>query len=310
MIVGIFSGQGAQYEDMGRSLAQSAPAAAELYELCSTALGFDLLSLTADQLKETRYSQPATTVLSLAAYRAFVQAAGTTLEPQALAGFSLGEYAMLGAAGILDLKQLMDLLEHRSIYMQAACQEQPGAMYAVLGLDDETVAAVCAAQQPQGAVLPANYNCPGQLVISGSAEPAAKAAAALKEQGARRVIQLKVAGAFHTPLMAAAGASLRTYAAGLTFRPEAAAGRLLFSNIDGQPLRTDNLPAYLEAHMVSPVRWTDEVRSLIAAGATTFIEFGPGKTLCGLVRKIDRSCTVLNIEDADSLEATLKALDA
>lgn len=301
----VFSGQGAQYEGMGRQLAAADPAAAQVYEACSEHLGFDVLALTADQLKQTRYAQPATVVLSLAAFEA-VRAACPGWRPDMMAGFSLGEYAMLGASGVLPIESLMQLLNRRSDYMQDACDRAPGAMYAVLGLDDAAVAACCAQAAPDGSVLPANYNSPGQLVISGAADAAAAAAEACRTAGARRVVQLAVAGAFHTPMMQPAADRLAAFAETLAFRqPDSA----LYSNVTGGLWPADAaLPAYLAAHMVSPVRWTAEVGAMAGDGAAEFIEFGPGKTLCGLIRKIDRSLGASNVEDPETRSEAVRRL--
>lgn len=301
----IFSGQGAQYEGMGRKLAAADRNAARIYEACSDYLGFDVLALTADQLKQTRYAQPATVVLSLAAFEV-VRAARPDWQPDMMAGFSLGEYAMLGASGVLRLESLMHLLNRRSDYMQDACDSAPGAMYAILGLNDETVAACCAEAAPDGSVIPANYNSPGQLVISGAAPAAAAVAEACRAAGARRVVQLAVAGAFHTPMMQPAADRLAAFAAALPFGQPVCA---LYSNVTGGLWPADaGLPAYLADHMVSPVRWTAEVGAMARSGASDFIEFGPGKTLCGLIRKIDRSLNVSNAEDPETCAEAVRHL--
>lgn len=303
MEVYVFSGQGAQYEGMGKALAAENAAARAVYEECSEHLGYDLLSLTADQLSQTRYSQPATVVLSLAACRAYEAALGGTAQPFAMAGFSLGEYSALGASGALDLKTLMTLLERRSELMQAACEQNPGSMYAVLGLSDEEVEAVCAESDLKDKVFAANYNCPGQLVISGDAAASAVAAERLLAKGAKRAVKLGVAGAFHTSLMAPAAEGLKDFATGLTF---AAPRCPIYSNVTADRLSdSTDIPAYLAEHMVSPVRWTKEVQKLRADGATRFIEFGPGKTLFGLIRKIDRGAEVARVEDPATLADAL-----
>jgi [acyl-carrier-protein] S-malonyltransferase len=238
----------------------------------------------------------------LAAFSAWQATGATAFDDQiVLAGFSLGEYAALGAARVLDLESLMNLLQKRSEYMQAACEQTDGAMYAILGLQDEQVEAVCAQSEFKNKVFPANYNCPGQLVISGHAEPTASAAEACKEAGAKRAVQLQVAGAFHTPLMNAAAEQLAAYASALPFQTAALP---VYSNFTAAPVPADVDPAaYLATHMISPVRWTSEVQQIIADGHTSFIEFGPGKVLSGLIRKIDRSVKVGRVEDMATLAA-------
>ncbi len=307
MTVCVFSGQGAQYEGMGKDLAGSNKAAAKVYEECGEYLGYDLLALNAEQLAQTKYSQPATVVLSLAAFVAWQdELAGDLPQGLTLAGFSLGEYSALGASGVLTRRELMSLLERRSELMQAACELNAGAMYAILGLEDEVVEEICARPEYKETVFPANYNCPGQLVISGYAEETAEVAKLCQAAGARRAAQLSVAGAFHTPLMNSAAVGLKSFASTMTFDRSDLA---MFSNVTGEllPAETD-FPSYLADHMVSPVRWTKEVLNLIANGKTNFIEFGPGKTLTGLIRKIDRQVNTSRVEDSSTLNETLNNL--
>ncbi|MGI6545807.1 MAG: ACP S-malonyltransferase [Fastidiosipilaceae bacterium] len=304
MTVCVFSGQGAQYEGMGKDLANSNKAAARVYEECGEYLGYDLLALNAEQLTQTKYSQPATVVLSLAAFAAWQnELDGALPQGLTLAGFSLGEYSALGASGALTGRELMSLLERRSELMQAACELNAGAMYAILGLDDEVVEEICARPEYKETVFPANYNCPGQLVISGYARETAEVAERCKSAGARRAAQLSVAGAFHTPLMDSAAVGLKSFASAMTFgKPEFP----MYSNVTGELLTTEiDFPSYLADHMVSPVRWTKEVLNLIANGKTDFIEFGPGKTLTGLIRKIDRQVNTSRVENSSTLNETL-----
>ncbi|HHX36439.1 MAG TPA: ACP S-malonyltransferase [Clostridiaceae bacterium] len=303
MTVCVFSGQGAQFEGMGQDLAANNATAKLVYEECSEYLGFDVLGLEARHLAETRYSQPAIVVLSLAAYRAFAEHIPPGAPPNFMAGFSLGEYSMLGAAEILSLKDLMDLLLKRSEFMQQACDARPGGMCAVIGLDDAVVNQLCEEYDGPGIVMGANYNAPGQIVISGDTIAVDAVAAACREAGARRAVKLAVAGAFHTPLMKDAANAIREYAAALTFNPPQCP---IYSNIDGKPISRDiPFADYLARHMISPVQWTQEVRQIVVDGGQQFIEFGPGKTLVGLIRRIDKTQSIARVEDSKTLHQTL-----
>ncbi|MDD2533890.1 MAG: ACP S-malonyltransferase [Eubacteriales bacterium] len=306
MIACVFAGQGSQYVGMGTQLAAENDAARAVYAQAAEIVGVDLLTLDEAMLSQTRYAQLAIVTLSLAAHAA-LQATGGLEGPVAYAGFSLGEYTALAAAGILTLKDVLHLVMERSQLMQMASEQNPGAMYAVLGLADAAIETVLDADSYKNKVFPVNYNCPGQLVIAGSVDAAAAAAESLKAAGAKRALKLNVSGAFHTRFMAPAAPGLSAYAATLTFNSPT--GKL-FSNRSGTEVAAAvNWPEYLADHLCNAVRWTDEVRAIEQAGATTFIEIGPGKVLSGLIKKISPTAVITNVEDATSLAATQSLLN-
>lgn len=221
--------------------------------------------------------------------------------PQAagMAGFSLGEYSALGAAGILNIHSLLSLVRERARLMQEAAEAIPGSMAAVIGLDDRQIMTVLDQERFRDKVFAVNFNAPGQVVLSGYAAALPDCLDACSQAGARRVVALDVNGAFHTPLMAQAAEQLRTYAAGLHF---AQTDMRLYSNMDGQPVPEQvNWPEYLARHLCSPVRWVDEVKALTTGGATAFCELGPGKVLAGLIRKICPGLPVTSIDQPASL---------
>jgi len=276
----LFPGQGAQTLQMSAEITAAYPASYSLYKEANKITGVDLLNLTEEQLAQTRFSQLAIIVHSVASLEKERAEAEQAAAP-GLAGFSLGEYTALYAAGIIGYPDLLMLVNERARLMQAASDKNPGAMYAIMGLSDEHVEA-CLSKIKD--VYPVNYNCPGQLVIAGTIAAAENAASQLLALGARRAIKLAVNGAFHSPFMAEAAAGLKEYARTLTFSPFAAA---LYSNASASPVPSDtDIPSYLETHMVSPVRFTDEIRRMRLDGYDEFIELGPGKVLTGLVKKI------------------------
>lgn len=305
MIACVFAGQGAQFVGMGQKLCQESGVAQQVYAEAADLFSLDLLNLDEAMLAQTRYAQLAIVTLSLASWqalRAEVRLAG----PLAFGGFSLGEYSALGAAGVLPTADVLRLVDQRSRLMQAAAEANPGAMYAILGLDEAKIQATLAAPQLADQVYAVNFNCPGQVVIAGTEQAAAQAAEALKAAGAKRAVQIKANGAFHTRFMQPAADGLQAFASQLTFgQPDGA----LYSNRTGALLATDtDWPAYLAAHMCSPVQWTSEIQAMAAAGADLFIELGPGKTLSGLIKKIISGATLGNVEDPASLQATATLL--
>jgi [acyl-carrier-protein] S-malonyltransferase len=302
---------------MGRDLCGASDAARRVYDECSEVLGWKVLGLgtddaaeEAERLSRTLYAQPAIVVLSLAAFAALEERMGT-LEG-AFAGFSLGEYAALAASGVLSQVDAVRLVAERSRLMQEEAERSPGAMYAVLGLEDDAVERICTevtTASPDRFVLPVNYNCPGQLVVAGHEEAAAEAAERLKAAGAARVIRLAVNGAFHTPMMEPAAQALSRFARTLAFRAPRP-GCVLYSNTTGEAVAAGtDMPAYLARHMTSPVRWRSELTAMAAAGCTSFVESGPGKVLCGLVRKTLPGARTWNVEDARSLDSALVGLN-
>ena len=275
---------------MARGLFEQNPAARHLLEQANELLGFRLTDTmfggSDEDLRRTDITQPAIFVHSVAQF-----VARPDLMPAMTAGHSLGEFSALVAAGVLRFEDALPLVARRAAAMQAACQEQPGAMAAILGLDDATVERVCADISAAGdVVVAANYNCPGQLVISGSAPGVARACEALKAAGAKRALPLPVGGAFHSPLMQSAQAALAEAIEKTSFQ---AARCPVYQNVDAQPHTAPaEIKANLLAQLTAPVRWTQTVQNMAQAGATTFAECGPGKVLQGLVKKIVPTATV------------------
>jgi [acyl-carrier-protein] S-malonyltransferase len=305
MIACVFSGQGSQYAGMGRDLCAGSPAALQIYEEAADWLGYDVLSLDEEQLSMPRYTQLSVVVLSLAAWKALNMIRPLS-PPQSFAGFSAGEYSAMCAAGILAFPDLLRLVNERARLMQEAAETHPGAMFAILGLDDGRLLEVIARPAYSGKVFAANFNCPGQVVISGLSEAAEACAEDMKAAGARRVAKLRVGGAFHTPLMAEASQKFQAFASQMTFRLPSG---LFYSNADGGLLGADaDWPAYLARHMSSPVLWTQEVCRLQRDGASAWLEFGPGKVLCGLIRKIVPGAAPLPVEDSATLAEAARTL--
>ena len=278
----VFPGQGSQFPGMCKDLYD---AHAEAREMCQTAdrlLGFSLTDVmfegTADDLKQTKVTQPAVFLHSVVAQRLM-----TIEKPDMVAGHSLGEFSALVACGALRFEDALLLVSARAQAMQAACEANPGTMAAVLGLPDEQVDEICKKQS--GVVVAANFNCPGQIVISGEIEAVDAACVALKEAGARRALRLNVGGAFHSPLMAPAAEDLKEAILKTEFhKPFCPIYQNVTAKAETEPgIIRENLLKQLTA----PVRWTQSVQNMIADGATEFYEFGPGDVLKGLIRKIN-----------------------
>lgn len=299
----LFPGQGAQHPGMGKEVYDGSAAAREVFACASEVAGLDVAKLcfegTMDELSRTVNSQIAIFTHSMAVYAALKEA-GVSFE--ACAGFSLGEYTALAAAGVVSLADGVKIVRKRGQVMQQAADAMDSGMAAVLGLDDAVVEEACA-KVTSGLVRPVNYNCPGQLVIAGERAALNDAIELCKAAGARRALPLAVSGAFHTPLLADAAAELRAFLADFTF---AEPTMPLYSNLDGQPLKTDDMPAHLERHMMSPVRWKALMANGMAAGLTTGCEIGPGKTLTGFAKKIDKALTVLPVETMENVESAAK----
>ncbi len=283
----VFPGQGSQFPGMGKAIFEQSEAAKKLVERANTQLGFDLAAVmflgTEEELRRTDVTQPAIFLHSMLAY--------TTLDnpqPAMVAGHSLGEFSALVAAGVLSFQDGLQLVAARANAMQKACELEPGTMAAVLGLDDQKVEAVCSGITK--IAVPANYNCPGQLVISGSVTGIEKACVALKEAGAKRALVLPVGGAFHSPLMKAAEEELQGAIQSITFNAPSCP---VYQNVVAMPV-TD--PAIIKQNLINqltgPVKWTQSVQAMIADGATEFTEVGPGKVLQGLIQKIQKEVLV------------------
>ena len=286
----LFPGQGSQFPGMARELFDQNMEARALLTQANDILGFSLTDImfsgSDEDLRRTNVTQPAIFVHSVAQF-----VARPELQPGMTAGHSLGEFSALVAAGVLRFEDALPLVARRAQAMQAACEEQPGTMAAILGLDDNTVEHIC--QQITNAgnvVVAANYNCPGQLVISGSAEGVAQACEALKAAGAKRALLLPVGGAFHSPLMQSAAAALAEAIEKTVFSE---ARCPVYQNVDALPHTAPaEIKANLLAQLTAPVRWTQLVQRMAADGATEFVECGPGKVLQGLVKKIVPTATV------------------
>lgn len=281
----VFPGQGAQFEGMGKDIYEEFEAARLIFNQADEILGYKLSEImfrgTAEELKQTKVTQPALFVHAIATL-----SAKANTEPNAVAGHSLGEFSALVANGTLSFEDGLRLVYARAMAMQAACDAIPGTMAAVLGLEDHIVEQIC--EGVTGIVAPANYNCPGQLVISGSIEGVNEAMAKLQEAGARRVLQLEVGGAFHSPLMEPARMSLANAIMSTTFHQPKCP---VYQNVTGlSESDPDKIKSNLIAQLTGSVRWTQSIEKMIEDGMDTFIEIGgSGKVLSGLIKKIDRS---------------------
>jgi [acyl-carrier-protein] S-malonyltransferase len=281
----IFPGQGAQYTGMGLDLYENSARAKELFDQANKTLGFDITKImfegTADELKQTKVTQPA--VFLYSAITAEVMGRG--FAPDMVAGHSLGEISALVANKTLAFTDGLQLVYKRALAMQKACEATPSTMAAVLGLEDKLVEDICASLS--GIVVAANYNCPGQLVISGGIEAVNNACEALKEAGARRALLLPVGGAFHSPLMEPAREELAAAIEATTF---ATPGCPIYQNVSTTAITNAvEIQKNLIAQLTAPVKWTQSIQNMIADGGSHFIEIGPGNVLQGLMRKIDRS---------------------
>lgn len=288
----VFPGQGAQFVGMGKDLYDNNEEARAMFEKANEILGFRITDLmfegTPEDLRQTKVTQPAIFLHSVI----LAKALGDEFKPDMVAGHSLGEFSALVAAGALNFEDGLRLVSARAQAMQKACEINPSTMAAIIALPDEKVEEVCAGIE--GVVVCANYNCPGQLVISGEVAAIDAACEALKAAGAKRALKLKVGGAFHSPCMEPARAELAAAIEATEFHTPVCP---VFQNVDALP-HTDpaEIKANLVAQLTAPVRWTQSVRNMIADGATEFVELGPGKVLQGLVAKIDPSASVSGMQ--------------
>jgi [acyl-carrier-protein] S-malonyltransferase len=303
----VFPGQGAQYAGMGREVSEKFPVARRVFEESDAALDFPLSRLCfegpEEELKLTENTQPAILTTSICLSR-ILEDKG--IRPDFVAGHSLGEYSALVAAGSLKLTDAVSLVRRRGRYMQEAVPVGEGAMAALLGLDLRAVHAVCERAAQGQVVSPANLNSPGQIVIAGNREAVERAVPLAKEAGAKRAILLQVSAPFHCALLKPAEDRLAVDLEKISFSD---LGCALVTNVDAQPIRTgDEARSALKRQVSRPVRWEESVRRLLDEGVKTFVEVGPGKVLLGLIRSIDKSVTMLNVEDEKSVENTLSAL--
>lgn len=281
----VFPGQGAQFSGMGKDLSEGSELAKELFEKANEILGFRITDImfegTADQLKETKVTQPAIFLHSVV----LAKVLGESFQPEMVAGHSLGEFSALVAAGYLTFEDGLKLVSQRALAMQKACEANPSTMAAILGLEDEEVEQICA--RIDGIVVAANYNCPGQLVISGTNEAIAEACKKLTESGARRALQLPVGGAFHSPLMEPARAELETAINNTSFNEGICP---VYQNVTASSIiNPEEIKGNLVKQLTASVRWTQTMQAMIADGATSVTEVGPGKVLQGLFKKVDRA---------------------
>ena len=281
----VFPGQGAQFVGMGKDLYDNNPLAKELFEKANDILGFRITDImfsgTDEELKQTKVTQPAVFLHSVISALCM----GEDVAPDMVAGHSLGEFSALVAAGALNFEDGLKLVYARAMAMQKACEAAPSTMAAIVGLDDATIENVCTEINTENnVVVPANYNCPGQLVISGNVEAVKAACEKLKAAGAKRALLLPVGGAFHSPLMQPAKDELQAAIEATTFNTPKCA---VYQNVDAQAhTDAEEIKANLIAQLTASVRWTQEVQNMIAAGATDFTECGPGTVLQGMIGKI------------------------
>ncbi len=292
----VFPGQGAQFVGMGKDLYENNPKGKELFDKADEILGFKITDImfsgTDEQLKETKVTQPAVFLHSVIS----ALCAGEAFQPDMVAGHSLGELSALVAAGALSFEDGLKLVAARANAMQKACEAHPGTMAAIIGLPDEKIEEVCREVSTEGdEVVPANYNCPGQLVISGNTDAINRACEALKAAGAKRALPLRVGGAFHSPLMQPAKEELEKAIELTEFHTPQCP---VYQNVDAQP-HTDpsEIKANLIAQLTSSVRWTKSVQNMIAAGADEFVECGPGKALRGMIARIDKTVKACGLDE-------------
>ena len=292
----VFPGQGSQFVGMGKDLYDNNTTAKELFDKADEILGFKITDImfsgTDEQLKETKVTQPAVFLHSVISALCL----GDEFNPSMVAGHSLGEFSALVASGALSFEDGLKLVAARANAMQKACEANPGTMAAIIGLPDEKVEEVCNEVSSEGnIVVAANYNCPGQLVISGNSDAINKACEALKAAGAKRALPLKVGGAFHSPLMQPAKDELQAAIEKTTFNAPKCP---VYQNVDAKAhIDAAEIKANLIAQLTSSVRWTASVQNMIAAGADEFVECGPGKALRGMIGRIDKTVNAHGIDE-------------
>lgn len=303
----LFSGQGSQYIGMGKELYEAFPICRQTFEEASESLQHDLAKLIFEGVKEeldrTENTQPSIVTMSIAAYRAISQAGIT---PDVVAGLSLGEYSALTAAGVFSLSQVIPLVRKRGRFMQESVPIGVGKMNAVLGLSEEKVREACEEAKQYGIVEPANYNCPGQIVIGGEVTAVDEAAKLAKAKGAMKCMDLAVSAPFHTSLLKPAADQLKAV---LDEMELGEFDKKLISNVHADyVMDKKEVKDLLYRQVMSSVLWEQSIRKMLEAGVQNFVEIGPGKTLSGFVKKIDRGAAIYNVENIATLDATINAL--
>ena len=302
----LFSGQGAQYVGMGKDLYENFTEAKEIFEKANDVLNTDIKKICFEGpeeiLKKTENTQPAVLLLSYICYMVLKE---SCFEFDAFAGFSLGEYSALTAGGVIKIEDALKLVRDRGLIMEKAVPAGKGSMAAVLGLEDNVVEDICK-KVTQGIVVPANYNSPGQLVISGEKEAVEKACDLADEAGAKRTVILNVSGPFHSPMLKEAAVELGIVLDKINFNP--LGKNKVLSNVTAGYHKDSEIKKLLMQQMYSPVRWRSTIENLIKEGYETFVEVGPGKVLSGFMRSINREKKALNVSDLDSYKKTAEEL--
>ncbi len=306
----MFSGQGAQYAGMGKDLYENFAVAKDIFDRAGEVLGYSIKDICfndEEKLGETEYAQPAILTMSVAAMKVLEEQG---IHADMTAGLSLGEYSAYVASGAMKFEEAVALVQKRGKFMAEAVPSGVGAMYAIIGLDTELVKEACeeAVSEGLGLAIPANYNAPGQVVIAGKTESVKRAAELAKEKGAKMAVQLKVSGPFHTELLLPAAEKLNTELKKMTISPM---NIPVFTNVDAQIVKSEeDIVPILTRQICLPVRWEDIVNNAVENGAEAFVELGPGKTLCGFVKRIVKGVVNVNVEDSASLEKAVAKLKA
>ncbi|MGE5628424.1 MAG: ACP S-malonyltransferase [Solirubrobacterales bacterium] len=304
----VFSGQGAQYAGMGKELYENIPASKEVYDKADEALGFKISSICfegpEEELNITENTQPAILTTSIAAMKALEEKG---IKPDVTAGLSLGEYSALVCSGVFDFTDAVQLVKKRGRFMQEAVPPGIGGMAAIIGLKPELLEDVVKNSSEFGIVEGANYNCPGQTVIAGEIEAVKAACEKAKEAGALKAILLNVSGPFHTSMLEPAAIKLEQELNKININP---INIPVITNVTGEFVKdSDDIKGILKKQVMSPVQWETTINKMLEFGVDTFVEIGPGKTLCGFVKKVNRKVTVLNVEDIESLNKTIEKIN-
>lgn len=304
----LFPGQGSQYVGMGRDLCEKYDEVNEIYEKAKKITGIDVKEVSfedkEEKLNQTKYTQLCIVTMSLGILEVLKK---NNIQADMTAGLSLGEYVSLNYANSIDTENTLKIIQKRGEYMQDLAPKGEWSMVAVLGLPDNLVEEACS-EVKNGFAVPANYNCPGQVVVSGDKIGITELTQIAKEKGAKRVVELKTSGPFHTKKLEEASKKLKAELEKIEIKvPDC----VVIKNLDGKPYNTnENIKEVLEKHIISPVKFSDSIKYMLENGVDTFIEVGPGKTLTSLVRKIDRNVNCINISDVTSLESAIELLNS